>query len=338
MVHDDVPNDRIPDDLTWVFAPGSNASKTQLLKYKRAWTGNDDDMMFLSHKCTGDFIGANATSVDFAEIVQRDVHWSTDWKQWPRQVFQALVGLMIWFRHGGTWSQQKQSGTFRVCYSTKSAGPRVMDHHSLDWREFNLGQHKDMRLFGEALQRHRARFPGQPIVLYGVSRGAATIVNFVASAKPDQLEHVVGIVLEGCPDSLPSILMNKVSWMPSLIRDYLVPVAERCWECVTSYSSAGPAPIDNIDKLPKDIPVLFVTSLGDTLISPGSVQRLARKARNQGRGFAHEKGLKPRQNVDIVILPSAPHPGYPLREPDCSQYREAVLSFYNKFCHAREQK
>lgn len=299
------------NSLTWVFAPGSNSSKLQVLKYKRVWEGEHGELAVSCNECLGgdgDFIGSNVTTMDFSDVVQRDVTWSKDWRQWPRQVFQAAIALTVKWR---------RSESFKV----RRLGTKpIMKDHSLDWRQFNLGQSKDMQTFGDALQSHRAQFPDLPIVLYGVSRGAATVVNFVASATPEQLKDVVGIVLEGCPDSLRSIIQDKLSWLcywplGGMVAK-VVSLVERCWELVTSYSSTGPSPLDNIDKIPEHIPVLLVTSLGDKLVPLACTQRLLSK-------------LNGRQNVQTVVLPTASHPRYTRCEPDCSLYWQAIWDFYD---------
>jgi pimeloyl-ACP methyl ester carboxylesterase len=311
------------DSLTWVFAPGSNCGKFQVLKYTRAWRGEHDELGISCNKCleAGDLIGARVTCAEFAEIVPRHSAWSANILEWPRQVFQAGVAALARWRH---------SGSYRViCAGTSESPNDVADYPSLDWREYNLGQCRDMELLGEALESHRARFRHDgngalPIVLFGTSRGAATIVNFVASATPEQLEGVVGIILEGCPDSLAMIVREHLFWVPWPLHDLLASCVERCFEAVTSYTSAGPTPLDNIALVPEHIPVLLVTSLGDTVVNPACMQRLRAK-------------LNPRKNVDLIILPTASHPMYACRQPDCSFYRDALYTFYERILQGQNK-
>jgi len=298
------------NSLTWVFAPGANASKTQVLKYAQVWKGDHGEVVVSRHLKGQPFIGVpgqdpRVTSVDFSEIVHRDVNWHPDWRCWPRQVFQAAVAQTIKWRHGHA-------------FVTHSPGTQpVMDHHSLDWTRFNLGQHADMRLFGQALDAHRAKYPDQPIVLYGVSRGAATVVNFVAHATPAQLKDVAGIVLEGCPASLQSVLDCKVYYLPTILGQPLVYLIQKGFEWCTSYSSSGPTPIDSMRRMPTHIPVLLVMSQGDCVVPPMCTWQAMLP-------------VKDKRHIQPVMLPGAGHPHYTLCEPDCSKYRDAVLSFYER--------
>jgi hypothetical protein len=59
----------------------------------------------------------------------------------------------------------------------------------------------------------RQRFPEQPILLVGISYGAA-----VALQALPQLPHVRAVWSEGCFSRLSSVVENKFSWLPSLLR------------------------------------------------------------------------------------------------------------------------
>ncbi|BDC35061.1 hypothetical protein Noda2021_10190 [Candidatus Dependentiae bacterium Noda2021] len=105
---------------------------------------------------------------------------------------------------------------------------------------------------------------GKKIVLFGLSRGAAAIVNFAGRFHPDA---ACALVLESPPDCMKNLIATHVK------RLHLRYIPHFLIETVPSlmfgkYDKAGLAPIDMIDKINKDMPIILICSLEDSAVFP----------------------------------------------------------------------
>jgi alpha-beta hydrolase superfamily lysophospholipase len=157
------------------------------------------------------------------------------------------------------------------------------------------------------------------IVLYGASRGASVIVNFMARS---QLNSVKALVLESPLDSVQNHvgeILGKLNYVPCLnwfCHHFIVPGVYR------KYNPRGVQPLDVVDKIQSDVPVLFVCSKTE-FFYPATVRlykKLARARRAQGQN-----------NVHLLVLESGEHCGL-LYDRHCGElYRDVVYAFYDKY-------
>lgn len=132
----------------------------------------------------------------------------------------------------------------------------------------SFGQKKDIETFTAFYEQQTKQEPDRSIVLYGPSRGAATIFNFIATQYPSQdIKNVKAIILESCFDSMTHCVPSLFSKFLSKILPY--------------YTHRGLEPI-RADILQSfintcntySIPVLFITSTIDNRVPVSSVYNL----------------------------------------------------------------
>jgi len=181
--------------------------------------------------------------------------------------------------------------------------------------KLNFGQNADMQIFANLYERHIINitkdYPklSNEVVLFGVSRGAATILNFISE---NNLSEVKAIVCESCFDSIPSLLSYRFP--------FLQKIALRFIETFTMFKKDGPSPIVSVNKIP-EIPILLITSLKDEIVPFQCVVNLYIALKNSGH-----------KNTYLLILKNSTHLNYMLDDPeDKKNYEQTVHTFYKKF-------
>lgn len=149
----------------------------------------------------------------------------------------------------------------------------------------NLGQELDMERLRWVYEKTVEQYPDCSIVLCGVSRGAATVINFVASHKP---AAVKAIVLESPFDTFENVanhLLKRfhVGWIPfsksiclRLIRKYF-PLLD----------VNGICPAKTIGQIPRNISILLMHSRRDKTIPVHSSRSLYKALVNAGHPQAY---------------------------------------------------
>jgi hypothetical protein len=206
--------------------------------------------------------------------------------------------------------------TFNFSVEDNPDNNQSVVNFSLNLWQANVGQRKDIKALHKTYRQHIKQYPQTNVVLYGDSRGAATIFNFIATYKP---AHVKAAVLEGIFDDIPHVIKHVIYNNKG-----------RCAEArlhslfalmMRSYSKKGPFPRDYAEKITDDIPLLLVTSLQDGLVAPQCTLSLYNRLRQRG----HKK-------VHVVILEKSFHPFYMIDNPlDKNKYETVVHAFYEHY-------
>ncbi|MGC2310042.1 MAG: alpha/beta fold hydrolase [Candidatus Babeliaceae bacterium] len=201
--------------------------------------------------------------------------------------------------------------------------PDVGPHGDIIKERANLAQDEDIITLAHNYQafidvQKILDTPLDGIVLIGLSRGAATIINFVATRNPSLLKAVV---LESPFDTVENVIQfylkqRYLAWIPGVhacalfyFTHYLYP----------NYNPNGIKPLDVVADLPLDLPILFIHSLEDTLISIESSRTLLRVLRQTGHKYAY-----------LLELTYGYHGKYQLCS-DSQLYEKAVHAFFHKF-------
>lgn len=177
----------------------------------------------------------------------------------------------------------------------------------------SLGQENDCNRLVAVIKKYCK--DDQKCILQGVSRGASVIIPTLA-LNPDL--PVKAIILESPFDSIDSVLdhiVNKLgNWNILKKYKYLI------FKSIFQYHIKGLyAPIDFVNLVNKDIPILIICSISDHLVPVESSIRLYNALVKAG----HTK-------VHIVILSKGKH-GFLLQGEDKKIYESAVHSFYKKY-------
>ncbi|MGB8467816.1 MAG: hypothetical protein WCE21_02340 [Candidatus Babeliales bacterium] len=183
--------------------------------------------------------------------------------------------------------------------------------------QVNLGQAADMERLHEVYTAARSRFPGYKIVLVGISRGSATIINYVAHYKPDD---IAALVLESPFDSLTSIVRHllerfNVHWLP-----FAQTLGFKI--CQTHFPQVNPEgifPIASIDQIPHTLPVILIHARGDKVVPINSSRQLYCRLVERGHRHAY-----------LIELSAGLH-GKLIRGEEKETYLHSIHAFYKKY-------
>ena len=199
--------------------------------------------------------------------------------------------------------------------------PDVTDgFHRVNCNETSMAQDNEIaRLksaYEKTIQTMRDRgVTHYEMVLFGLSRGASSIINFVGLYNP---QHIKALVLESPFDSVATIIDSmmqkfKLDWLPHSYGEYLMESIFR------RYKRDGICPINLVDKINKDMPILIICSKQDQLVPWHSSVSLYRKL--------CESGYK---HVYIYIANHGEHANI-ISDKDGQTYQDVVHAFYRTY-------
>lgn len=169
-------------------------------------------------------------------------------------------------------------------------------------RQSALAQDHDIATLHSVIKSHHDK----NLILFGVSRGASTIINYVALHKPGNIK---ALILEAPFDDMQSVvhgILKKayLHWVPGLTTLSNL----TCATLFKRYSTCAIAPIDVAAQLPKHIPILLICSEQDKLVPASSTQRLYHALKDAGH--AHVELLTTPTGLHSFIITSESAPLY----------------------------
>lgn len=160
----------------------------------------------------------------------------------------------------------------------------------------------------KAWESQKAR--NEKVILYGVSRGAATTFNAMAR---HHYKDVKLVVLEGCFYSLNDVLKRR----------YFKPLASLVEYALSflSYKQNGPSPVKSVEDFPPDVPVVFISSKIDKEVPYDSVLKLAQELADKGKN-----------PVYLLTLENSSHPNYMFDDSkDRFKYEAFINAVYQEY-------
>lgn len=182
----------------------------------------------------------------------------------------------------------------------------------------NLGQEEDIERIKCAYDYAERKLPFcNGFVLSGISRGAATCINFVAMHQP---EKVKAVVVESPFDNLKSVVNHlldrfKLSWMP-FSTDFGMFLADAKF---SNIDHQGIFPVDVIMHIPRRIPIMIIGSHSDDVVPITSVRSLYAALRRTG----HE-------HIYLLELTKGRH-GRLIQGEQGQYYAACVHAFYERY-------
>lgn len=166
----------------------------------------------------------------------------------------------------------------------------------------------------QTLAHEYEKIKDKKVILAGMSRGASTILNFLGTC-PSQ--SVVAAVVESPFDSIIETLdtlckIAGVTWVPSFIRH----TSPKLF--FSKFDEKGIFPINVAQHINKNLPLLIIASLEDTLIPAANSASIYFKLQECGH-----------KNAYFLLLDKGPH-AYLLEHDDAYIYLNAVHAFYKK--------
>lgn len=184
-------------------------------------------------------------------------------------------------------------------------------------KEVNLAQEKDLERLHHAYSKTIEALPSHNFILVGISRGAAAMLNYAALYQP---KEVKALLVESPFDTLSSVVKHlltryHVGWVPfSKTIGFKV-----CQSHFPSINIKGIFPLNVVEKIPAEMPIMLVHSKKDRTVPINSSRRLYIKLKETG----HE-------HVYLVELQSGNH-GKLIFGPDADFYNYCAHAFYQKY-------
>lgn len=163
------------------------------------------------------------------------------------------------------------------------------------------------------------------LILWGVSRGTAA--TFCAFAK-EKYPEVKLVVLEGAIDSVEEVLPKRVSHV--FKSEYISQTVTNAikngfsffnkWHLM-QYQPDGPSPMKSVADFPEDVPVVFITSKTDKVVTCSNTERIARALADKGKN-----------DVYLLKLEHSSHPNYMFDDfDDRNRYETFIHAIYKKY-------
>ncbi len=299
--------DTIPgNSVSYIYAPGLMSTEVLMGRYCPKYTASTGEK--ISARKGGQVIGHPHTGVVFPDVDLRKptcftLNPFTAFMNGVRQDLFPLVEHFFLEKIGISVIDNPKSNLSVINFTPKFAAA-------------NIGQIKDIKALHKHYKKHIKDYPQTDIVLYGDSRGAATVFNFIAQYKP---ERVKAAVIEGIFDTVPHCIKH-------FLYDNKSPEAEERLHQILSFSMSryrknGINPRKSSETIKDDIPLLFVTSLKDGLVPPQSTIGLYKRLKERG----HKK-------IHLLVLKKSLHPIYMIDDPeDQKVYESVVHAFYKHY-------
>jgi dipeptidyl aminopeptidase/acylaminoacyl peptidase len=180
--------------------------------------------------------------------------------------------------------------------------------------ENNVGGKEDVEQNIRAIEECIEANPNKKIVLFGCSRGAATMVVTLANLKDELLQHIKLVIVEAPFDSVENVV-NSSSYFPKLIMNYL--------ETCTKYDRMQQSPLEavNSDSFPLEIPIAFITTKVDDRVPVENTMRLIYALKKKGHSDLHHLML---DNSHHALMHSH-------NEEDVKKYVDFVNDLYERY-------
>ena len=168
----------------------------------------------------------------------------------------------------------------RLCKHNVVHGDCVSFDYNDNWDHANFAQEHDLAYLTAAITTAKNNFPRQKMILYGISRGASTIVRYMGQ---EQTENVHALILESPFASMHDVAKHLAQgywlgwlpfhqWLALNIIEYKHP----------NFKRTHPQPLDTLPNIDKTIPILLICCEDDDLVPCWSTQRLAHALFQQG--------------------------------------------------------
>jgi predicted esterase len=179
-------------------------------------------------------------------------------------------------------------------------------------KQTNLGQNNDIQRLEEVIET----IDQDNIIGFGVSRGAATLINLMGTRASKKIS---ALVLEAPFASLDCLTIMLVSKTLQREIPNLETAKKLARDIFPYFDPDGIEPLKIIDKINSKIPIIIIHSKTDDLVSINESRKLYIKRKQQGVN-----------NIYLVELESGHHANV-LWGPDGQAYQNAIHAFYKEY-------
>ncbi len=157
-------------------------------------------------------------------------------------------------------------------------GPCIAFDYNDERRVFNFGQETDIA----SLKMVHDLVKSQDVILIGTCRGATTVLQFLTQLSPQAFAHIKAIILESPAVSLHTLATqvahSYIDWLPK--SPALLHTFFKFW--FPNYDPYFPTFLDNLDRIPHDLPILIGHLENDRVISYSDIMTITKKLRATG--------------------------------------------------------
>lgn len=181
----------------------------------------------------------------------------------------------------------------------------------------NLGQKRDLERIHSVFQRAQTELLNHDFIFMGLSRGAATILNYAALYDSTRIK---ALIVESSFDTIKSIIKNlmrrfHVDWLP-FATSIGFKIAQTQFP---DLDTKGFFPLETIIKLPKSLPVILIHSKKDRVIPIKSSRKIYLVLKSLGY-----------EEIYLVELSHGLH-GKLMQGKDAELYQNIIHAFYKKY-------
>ncbi|MBX3708130.1 MAG: hypothetical protein KIT56_10275 [Gammaproteobacteria bacterium] len=300
-----------------LFYQGNGCSQTQALKYvgNHMMIATTGEIMW----CTGRN-NLQPLNVIYRLYIGKEI---ADVNLHPFDSYFSLLNPIKIIGSAIAWVSNWRNGFHFI---PTRAGAESVVFHAPIFSQVSIGQETDML-------SHRKKYDAwlkddnttDGLILWGVSRGTAA--TFCAFAK-EKYPEVKLVVLEGAIDSVQEVLPKRVlnTFKSEYISRHVTNIINTGLtffnKCnLMQYHQDGPSPLKSVAEFPEGIPVVFITSKVDTVVTCDNTENIARALAEKGKN-----------DVYLLKLERSSHPNYMfdnIKDRDC--YEAFIHAIYKKY-------
>ena len=195
-------------------------------------------------------------------------------------------------------------------------GTSCVPHNN--WSQLNIAGPRDVTQCANAIRACIKKHPDERIVLFGTSRGAATVLITLANLTRYERSHIGLVVAEAPFASVPSVLHATMPLAP-----LTAPLLMWVLTFFGEFRETQPSPLGtvNSEAFPLDIPLVFVTSETDSTVPVNETQQLIDVLKKRSHAALHHIELK-RSHHSAMSLDN---------EADTRIYTEKLHDLYREY-------
>ncbi len=182
----------------------------------------------------------------------------------------------------------------------------------------DVGGAEDVRQCVAAIRACIKENPEKQLVLFGCSRGAATVVTSLIFLEPFEQKQIKLVIAEAPFDTVESVV--HATYYNRVFSSAIVAFGKN----VALYKSDQVSPLDAVlnERFPLDVPIAFITSDIDNTVPKQNTMRLIDVLKKRNHLKMHHLELK-----------RSPHSSMPISDPeDKESYNLFVHKLYDMYC------
>ena len=202
------------------------------------------------------------------------------------------------------------------------------------WTRDAIGGREDVEQLVAAVQACTRVHPGETIVLFGCSRGAATVLSALprlnALGLCDAEHGPVRLALVEAP--FVNVTTAIIERWPRVSKFRLVPLLEWTLEKLTRYRRDQLSPMQAVrdGRFPRALPIGFIASKADTVVPLGQTSWLATE-------ICKRRGANDKKSIEFLTLERASHNDMPL-SAERETYKQFCDKMYAKVTRLRRRE